>query len=225
MTLDLYRIAGAFAPGRDPLRVRFGKVVSVQANRTITVTIAGDTTQVSGVRYLGSFAPAPASIVTLVTDGVDLFALGHMAADGTTLSPRATRSTDQNIPDASDTAITFDGVNSDQWGAWSAGQATRLTAPVTGRYMAVGNVTFAANGTGWRRVWIERTGTSTVGRVDQINIGAGSAMWLNVTTQAFDMTAGTDYVRLMVRQNSGGGLAALNSSTNSPALTLIYLGP
>lgn len=207
------------------LRLRLGTVQSVQADRTCTVTIAGSTTAVAGVKYLGDVQPVPAKAVWLVSDGKDLFALGVIAGADRTFSPRASRSSTQTIPDATDTAISFDAVNSDSWGAWSAGEPTRVYARLTGRYMAVGQVHFAANGTGIRTAFIERTGTSTVGRVTIAPAGAGSPTWLNVTAHAFDMTAGTDYVRLMVRQNSGGALDANNSSTFSPALSLVYLGP
>ena len=49
-------------------------------------------------------------------------------------------------------------------------------------------------------------------------------MWINVTSQPFTMAVG-EYIRLMVRQNSGGALNVINSSTYSPSLSLIYLGP
>lgn len=225
MTRDPFLIAQGFQQQPQQLRSHAGTVVSVQADRTITVTVAGSTQQVAGIRYLGESAPRPNTVVRLLADGPDLFAIGHLAADGSTLSPRASRSTDQNITNSTDEAITFDGVNNDAWGCWSSGQATRLTAPLTGRYMAMGAVQWASNGTGIRRLIIEKTGTSTVARVDQAPAAAGSPTWQQVTSHAFDMTAGTDYIRLMVRQSSGGTLAVTNSSTYAPALSLIYLGP
>lgn len=220
--LDLFSVASALAPEETKLRFRFGTVVSVQTDRTCTVTIGGDTTQVSGIKYMTP--PRPGSPIILATDGLDIFALGHIAADGGEIAPRANRSTDQSIANTTDTAISFDAVNNDAWGCWSAGNAARLTAPLTGRYMAVGEVAFAANGTGFRRVWIEKNGTATLGRSDLPTTLAGSAIWLNVTAHSFDMVQG-DYIRLMVYQNSGGALLANSSSTYAPALSLIYLGP
>lgn len=220
--VDFGLLSPVLAPKDSKLRFRFGTVVSVESDRTCTVTIGGDSTNVDGVKYMTP--PRPGSAIILATDGLDVFALGHLAADGGEIAPRANRSTDQSIADATDVAISFDGVNNDAWGCWSSGSATRLTAPVTGRYMAVGQVAFAANATGFRRVWIERNGTSTLGRSDLSTALAGSAVWLNVTANAFDMTQG-DYIRLMVRQNSGGALNATTSSTYAPALSLIYLGP
>ena len=221
---DIGKIASAFLSPSSNLRLRFGKVSSVQSDRSVTVTIGGSTDTVAGVKYLASVAPLPGAVCVLATDGTDIFLLDHVAADGRTLSPRANRSTDQSITDVTDTAITFDGANSDSWACWVAGSPTRLTAPITGRYMAISVVQFAGNATGFRSAWIEKTGTAVLARVNAISVGAGSPTMFQVTTPSFDMTAGTDYLRLMVRQNSGGALNCTNSSTYAPSLSLIYLG-
>jgi hypothetical protein len=221
--VDLYRLAQGFRQDTPQVRVRFGTVVSVEDDRTCTVTVGASPDPVPGVRYLRSASPLPGAPVVLVTDGTDLLVLDHMAAEKLTVAPRATRSTAQTIATATDTAVVFDGVNSDEWGAWAAGQPARLTAPLTGRYMAVATVTFAGNATGIRSALIEKTGTATVGRM-QVAPAAGLPTWLSVTSPPFDMIAGTDYVRLVVRQASGGDLD-LNSSTFSPTLSLVYLGP
>lgn len=222
---DLFLTASKLRSPDKGWKIRAAKVVSIQADRTLTVTVNGATEQVTDVAYLGSVEPLPDSLVWCASDGVDLFAIGVIAAENRTIAPRTSRSTNQNIANATDASIDFDGVNSDAWGSWASGaNSARLTCKVPGRYMAVGEVTFEANATGFRRVWIEKDGTSTIGRVDQISIGAGSAMWMNVTAQPFTM-AKDDYIRLMVRQNSEGTLSVLNSSTFSPSLSLIYLGP
>ena len=220
---DMSRLAQAVAPKEQRLRLRFGTVVSIQDDRTCTVTIGGDTTQVAGIPYME--VPVLGGTVVLATDGLDVFVMGSIATANYTLSPRASRSTNQTIADATDTAISFDGVNSDQWGCWNVGNAALLTAPVTGRYIAVGQVAFAGNATGFRAVWIEKTGTATLARQQYASSGAGQPTWMNVTSTPFDMTAGTDYIRLMVRQTSGAGLDVQSNSTYSPSLSLIYIGP
>lgn len=205
-------------------RFRLGVVQSVSDNYTLSCTVAGSTTVLTGIRYLGHIHPVPGAPIWLITDGLDVFAFGVQAGANRTFAPRVSRSTDQNIGDATDTAITFDGANNDPWAAWSSGQAQRVYARITGRHIAIAQVSFAANANGLRSAWIERTGTSTIARVQHPAAGGGP-MWINVVSQPFDMTAGTDYVRLLARQTSGGSLAATNSSTYSPALSLIYLGP
>lgn len=219
-----YRIVDAIAGEQNRLRARIAKVVSVQADRTMTVQLAGTTENVDGVNYMDSVPPKPGSGIWVLSDGRDIFGFGAIAADGRTLSPRASRSTNQTISNAADEAITFDGAQSDGWSCWSAGSPTRLTAPVTGRYMAVANLQFEANGTGFRAGWIEKTGSSVLARTQVISAAAGSPTYFQVTTPPFDMTAGTDYIRLLVRQSSGGNLACVNSSTFAPSLSLIYLG-
>lgn len=219
-----FRIVDAIAGDPSRLRARVAKVVSVETDRTMTIQLAGTTENIPGVNYLDSVPPRPGAGIWVLSDGRDLFGFGSIAADGRTLSPRASRSSTQNIADATDTAVDFDAVNNDLWGAWSVSQSSRLTAPITGRYMAVGTIHFAGNATGLRSVWIEKTGTSTLARVQVATAGAASPTWLNVTTPPFDMIGGTDYLRLMVRQNSGGALTLNQSSTYSPSLSLVYLG-
>lgn len=225
MTPTDYRIVDAIAGDPSRLRARIATVVSVQSDYTMTVRLAGTTEDITGVNYLGSVPPRPNGGIWVLSDGRDLYGFGAIAADDRTLAPRASRSTNQTIANGNDTAVDFDGVNSDAWGCWASGaNAARLTAPLTGRYMAVAQVQWEANGTGFRRVWIEKGGTSTLAREDAYPAAAGSAMWMNVTTPPFDMTAG-DYIRLLVRQSSGGNLGLVNSSNNAPSLSLIYLGP
>lgn len=214
--------------GQQPApRFRLGTVSAVNADRTINVTVAASTTVITSVKYLGDVQPVPSAPVWLVSDGFDMFAFGVVAAADRTFAPRASRATDQSISDAVETAITFDAVNSDAWGAWSVSNPTRLTAKITGRYLAVGTVTFAANANGGRSVWIEKNATTTLARVQLVSALAGLPTWLNVTAAAFDMIAGDDYVRLMVRQNAGTGSLNVTapSSSHSPSLSLIYLGP
>lgn len=220
---DLFRVAQAFAQEPDPIRVRFGKVVSIEANRTITVTIGGSTTSVSGVKYVASLCPLPGAVVMLMTDGADLFAFAHIAADGLTLAPRAYRSVDLTVAAATDVAVTWSGVNSDSWGCWSAGAPTRLTAPITGRYAATGNAKWASNGTGFRAIWIAKNGSEEV-RTNQISAAAGSPTIVNVSSAPFNLTKG-EYVELYVRQNSGADLAVTRDSDSQPSLGLRYLGP
>lgn len=217
-------IVGALQPGETGARLRFGTVVSVQADWTCTVTVGGSTTPISGVRYVTGVAPLPGAGCVLASDGTDLFVLSVIAREGRTIAPRASRSTTQSIANTTDTAITFDAVNSDAWACWSAGQATRLTAPIPGRYSATGLISWAGNATGFRSIWIEKNGTSTLGRQSTVSVGAGNPTWMEATAQPFDMVPG-DYLRLIVWQNSGGALNVNNSSTFAPGLSLTYLGP
>lgn len=221
--IDPQKLIGPFSQRELVPRYRLGSVVSIQSDRSITVTIGGTTTQIAGVKYLGNIQPVPNAPIWLVSDGLDVFAFGVQAAAGRTFAPRAYRTTTQSIGDATDTAVSFDTVDSDSWSAWSVANAARLTAPMTGRYMAVGQVEFAANGTGFRAGWIELNGSTTLARTQVISTAAGAPTIFTVTAPAFTLTAG-DYIRLIVRQNSTGALNLNTSGTWSPSLSLIYLG-
>lgn len=76
--LDLQRVVGDFKAPQSTLRLRFGTVVSVQSG-SITVTVAGSTVEIAGVKYLDSYTPTGSDTVALLTDGLDLLALGAIA--------------------------------------------------------------------------------------------------------------------------------------------------
>lgn len=219
---DLYKIATGFKQPMSSIRVRFGSVVSVQAGRTATVTIGGSTEQISGIPYLESMVPQPGKPVVMLTDGIDLFIVDHLSGGSMSLSPRAHRSSDLTVTTATDTVVPWTDVAVDPWGCWSAGNASRLTAPVDGRYMAVGTVQWAANATGNRSVWIENQAATQLART-QVPATATLATWLQVVTPPFDLVKG-EWIQMYVRQNSGGNLAVTRDSTWTPSLSLIYLG-
>lgn len=215
--MDLNYVASIFGKN-NPLRFRVGTIVSVETNMTCTVTIAGDTTAISGVRYMSNMAPLPNAAVWLVTDGRDLFVLGHMAADNRTLATKATRSTTQSIADSTDTYISFDSASYNAYGAWEGvTNPARITAPMSGRYMVTATLAFAGNATGWRRAWIETNGANAFASL-RMNAIAGNPNDMTVT--GVTTMAKGDYVRLGVRQTSGG---ALNVNTGAD-LSLVYLG-
>lgn len=216
--MDLNYVAQVFGQS-NPLRFRVGTVISVQTDRTCTITIGGDTTQIAGVKYMADIAPDPNAAVWLVTDGRDMFVLGHMAAAGRTLATKATRGTLQSIPDVTDTAVSFDAASNNDWSAWVIGSATRITVPVTGRYMVVGNAQFAGNVTGFRRIFIESNATTVIcGSRSLANLAATPAELS--CSGVVSLTVG-DFIRLMVRQNSG---AALDVPAFTSDLSLVYLG-
>lgn len=78
MRLDLQRVVGDFAPPSDPIRVRFGQVTASAAS-SVSVTVGGSTTVISGVRYLKSYTPVVNDTVVMLTDGLDLIVLGSIA--------------------------------------------------------------------------------------------------------------------------------------------------
>lgn len=65
-----------------PLRLRQGTIIAVASNGTCTVTIAGGTTQIAGVKVASHCCPLPGAACWLATDGRDLFVLATLAPAG-----------------------------------------------------------------------------------------------------------------------------------------------
>jgi hypothetical protein len=200
--------------------LRQGVVVSIQAY-SLTVRIAGSSTDVAGVKYLGT-PPPPNAGVWLLANGADVLALGSVAALGRTIAPRVSRTGDVTLTTATNTLITWQADERDDYGMWDAGSPTVLTCRVPGRYVAGLDVRFAANATGVRAGWIELNSTTVVGRVRMAATSALPAQ-LTVCSQAFTMSIG-DTVRAYVEQTSGGNLDLVVSGS-SPSLSVMYLGP
>lgn len=223
--MDPLLLARTIAARTDPTwAVRQGQVVSVGSDYTITVTIAGSSTQVSGVRYLGTTPPLPGTGVWLLASGSDLFALGSLAAAGRSITPRVYRTTDLNITDATDTTVNFEADEFDELSHWVIGTPSRLTCIVPGRYQAVASIRYAGNATGFRTGWILRNGTATLARTQVVTTGAGQPTIFQVATGPFTMAAG-DYLQLVTRHNAGATLALNPSSDALVSLAMTYLGP
>lgn len=198
-----------------------GTVVSIESY-SITVTLAGGSANVAGVKYLAPVPPPPGAGVWLLSDGKDLLAVGMTAASGRTMAPRVYRTNALTLTTATDTTITWEADEADPYGFWDSGAATVLTCKVPGRYMAVGDARFAGNATGVRAAWIEINSTTIVGRVRAAATSANTAQ-ITVTSQAFTLAI-NDTVRMRVEQTSGGNLDLVVAGS-SPSLSLIYLGP
>ena len=222
--MDLSYLVNRIKDTPQGLRLRQGKVVVVNSNRTMDVQIAGDTNTLPSVRYLSNYAPKPDDQVWLLNTGADLLGVGMVAAADRTLAPTAYRTTAQTITTATQTKISFDAVDSDGWNCWDLSpNPTRLTVPVTGRYLITGNVAFEAASPGHRAINILKNNTVELARSDFLPVSNSIDTHSTVTTHAVSLTKG-DYVELRVWQNSGSDLDILDSSDHQPKLSLIYLG-
>jgi hypothetical protein len=206
------------------LRFRQGKVVTVNANYTIDVQVAGDPSTLPSVKYLSNYAPKPDDQVWLINNGPDLLGIGMIANADRTLAPTASRSTNQTITTSTQTKIIFDSVDSDGWNCWDVSpNPTRLTVPVTGRYIITGNVAFEAASAGHRAINILKNDTLELARSDFNPVSNSIDTHSTVTCHAVSLTKG-DYVELRAWQNSGSDLDILDSGEHSPRFSLIYLG-
>jgi hypothetical protein len=78
--VDIHRIAELVAGPRQPLRLRQGTVSTINLDGTVDVTIAGSTTVVAGVKCFDSVNPEEGHGIWMLTDGVDLIAVGTIGA-------------------------------------------------------------------------------------------------------------------------------------------------
>ena len=222
--MDLGYLVNQIKASPQGLRLRQGKVITVNATRTIDVQIAGDTNTLPGVRYASNYAPKPNDQVWLLNQGADLLAFCMVAGADRTLAPTVTRTTTQAITTATQTKISFDSVDSDDWNCWDLSpNPTRLTVPVTGRYIVTANVSFEAASPGHRAINIYKNNTTELARSDFLPVSNSIDTHSTVTTHALTLTK-NDYVELRVWQNSGSTLDIMAGTDHTPKMSLIYLG-
>lgn len=222
--MDLGYLVNQIKASPQGLRLRQGKVITVNSARTIDVQIAGDTNTLPSVRYASNYAPKPNDQVWLLNQGADLLAFCMVAGADRTLAPTVTRTTTQAITTATQTKISFDSVDSDDWNCWDLSpNPTRLTVPVTGRYIVTGNVSFEAASAGHRAINIYKNNTTELARSDFLPVSNSIDTHSTVTTHALTLTK-NDYVELRVWQNSGSTLNIMAGTDHTPKMSLIYLG-
>lgn len=210
------------------LRLRQGKVITVNADRTMDVQIAGDINTLPSVRYLSNYAPKPNDQVWLVNSGADLLGIGMVAGADRTLAPVAYRTSDLTITKDTNTYVSFQADNSDGYSCWTVGDPTKLTAPVTGRYIATASVLWEGQNGGYCAVFIEK-GTQEIARTDGTLSTKQHGFHMNVSSVPITLTKG-DYVRMGVHHDhnpdndlilSSGGV---DHTGYFNALSLTYLG-
>lgn len=125
-------------------------------------------------------------------------------------------------------ALSWDLVDMDLLGGWSAGLPTRFTPPIAGWYFMDGGASFAGSAGGTMRgsSWL-KNGAVTVGATNRTQtgaFGAGNITGADARQYASEFNGTTDYVELAPFQDSGGNL---NTSTGSlsPSAIITYGGP
>jgi hypothetical protein len=226
--MDISYLVNQIKANPDGLRLRQGTVITVNANRTIDVQIASDGFTLPSVRYLSNYAPKPADQVWLLNDGADLLGIGMVASSTRTLAPVAYRTTPLTVIKDVDTYISFEADDSDGWNCWVIGDPTKLSAPVSGRYIATASVLWEGQNSGYAAVFIEK-GTQEIARQDGELTTKEHGLHLSVTSVPITLAKG-DYVRMGVHHDynpdndlilSSGGV---DHTGYFNALSLIYLG-
>lgn len=135
---------------------------------------------------------------------------------------RVFRSTTQALATDTEVVISFDSESADTAAYHdTVTNPQRLTAPSTGVYRMLGQVTFASNATGIRAVDLRVNGTAYIAN-DGKNPLSGLATRVQVDSGPIALTAG-DYVEIVAFQASGGSLDA-SSGSGSTFATIERVG-
>lgn len=134
---------------------------------------------------------------------------------------RVRRSTNQSFTTSVEAAVTFDTVDFDFGGYYSAGSPTRFTIPSDGRgnriYLISGYGVWAANSTGIRSLTARLNGTTDLGQ-------SGIPATGNTRRQSYSIVVAlseADYVELTGFQSSGGNLNLETSGSHAPHFSIV----
>jgi hypothetical protein len=148
--------------------------------------------------------------LTISKDSASVFNinLDGFIKKSTAISCRVRRTSNQSIPNATWTQISFSTAVFDDRPAgissqWSSGSPTRLTCQVSVTYLIVGQVSFNGNSTGRRIIRLLQDGTTQLA-LHGVNSGTSSLIHLTVSTIV--KLSVNDYIELGAYQESGGAL-------------------
>lgn len=226
--MDLSFLVNQIKATDQGLRLRQGKVTAVNSDYTMDVQVAGDTNTLPSVRYLSNYAPKPDDQVWLLNNGTDLLGFGMVAGAGRTLAPVAYRTTNVSIPRNVNTYISFEADNSDEYGCWTISDPTKVTAPVTGRYIANAACLWTGQNSGYCALFIEK-GTQEIARQDGEFVDKQHGYHMSVSSVPITLTKG-EYVRMGVHHEHGSSNTLILSAGGVDhtgyfnALSLTYLG-
>jgi hypothetical protein len=129
----------------------------------------------------------------------------------------------QSIPNAVNTALTFDSERYDNGGLHEGvTNSSRLTAVTAGKYLICGGWCFEARSAGGRYASIRLNGT-TILAIRNVYPTALEPFEDAIST-VYHLAA-TDYVELILYQNSGAPLDSLIGASAFPELAMQWLGP
>ena len=131
--------------------------------------------------------------------------------------------TAQSVPNATDTILTFDSVAWDTDGFHSTSSNTsRITIPagLGGKYLVTMNTVPALSGTGGRYLEIYKNGARLV---NDIGIEGSASQYVNVAGTFVVNLVATDYIEMLVYQDSGSAKNYNKGATTVP-FSATYLG-
>lgn len=116
-----------------------------------------------------------------------------------------------SIPNATETVVAMDGEAWDRGNTWSPGTSDRVFLPVSGVYYIGVKATFNVSGTGSRYMLLRAKSGVVIGRHDT---GGHASAWIGLQVSGlYATTDPTDYIQLLVWQNSGAALDLVSGGT------------
>lgn len=202
-----------------PLRLRQGVIQSVQGS-SVTVTVGGSTTALSGVHYASHACPIPGATCWLATDGRDWMVFATLAPNGPAYGSMRQNAA-QSIPDSTWREYNF-GTRTDTVSNGVTLGSNGLTIVVPGLYQVTASADFAANSTGQRHSRLVVNGSAAIEGTGGDRAAGGDIMRLRADG-ILKLAAG-DVVNVSVYQSS---TAALNTSIGAGTgiLRATWLGP
>lgn len=130
----------------------------------------------------------------------------------------------QSINDSTLTDVTWGTDISDTWGMHDTVSNTeRVTIPKAGRYLCIGIASWAANATGQRQMYLEEVGSlNKIFAYDQVSPSGASLQTRHLTGTALELEKDV-YIKMVVRQTSGGALN-IEANTTISQLMVVRIG-
>ena len=208
------------------LRLRLAKAITINADQTVDIQIAGDTNTLPSVKYLSDIAPKPDDQLWVLSSGADVVGIGMVADTSRTLSPKAYRTALQSITSGSDNTVIFQAVENDDWGCWNVSHPSRLTIPVTGRYLVQAQAKWDDGASGTRQISIKINGTQEIAYANNAK-ATGHGSHTSVMSPPVTLTK-DDYVEMLAYSTTNLDLIVTADGDNYvgwfPSMSLIYLG-
>lgn len=140
---------------------------------------------------------------------------------GSSVVAKVSRTTNQAIPNETNTALSFDTVEFDDNELWDAAEPTRLTCKEAGFYRLVGSGRFQTSGGGIRYLAFRVNGTDFVSLAVTQPLGGGPTEFPVI--QYWPLEVG-DYVELLAYHNNGGSLNIERVNPYSPWFVMEKVG-
>lgn len=208
-----------------------GKIIAIQVDDNGVVQVGGSVAETPHVLLDGSInsdtvAGAPSQ---------DDVIIGQVQGGGSTLWQKIARSifnecarVTHNAAQAATTAVALVlAFNTERFDTNAihdtAVNNSRLTCKTAGLYLIVGNIEWAANATGYRRLDIRLNGATLIASEREGDVVVAAITTIQHITTIYQLAV-NDYVELLATQTSGGNLNVNSTANISPEFMMVRVG-